>query len=384
MMRIGIFAAMAGRKAGGLESYELNLVRALANADHKNEYRIFCLSEEAAALFGIRQENFRFEPLWPGVRWISFPFVLPVKVRTAELDLLHATFVPPLWGSPDSVFTVHDLGMFTNPEYYHPALRWRMNGLIKKGIEQSRLVVCISDAIRNAVQDHFSVSATRLLTVHHGLDPWFRPPRFEQIAPVVRRYGLRAPYLIFVGQLRPGIKNLVRLLEAFAAFRRVERDALLVLAGRRPYRGRYPMEGFDETLDRLNLRYAVRELGYVALEDLPALYAGAEMLVFPSLCEGFGFPVLEAMACGTPVVASQIPALQEVSGDAALLVNPYSTDEIADGIFRMFHDRQLRETCRAKGLARARTFTWKQAAEKTIAAYRQASGTLESLQALSA
>lgn len=383
-MRIGIFPAMVGRRAGGLESYELNLVRALARADQSNEYRIFCLSGEAARLFEVEQENFRFEELWPGVRWISFPLILPVKIREAGLSLLHATFVPPLWGRRDTVFTVHDLGMFTNPEFYHPALRWRMNGLIREGIRGSRLIVCISDAVRDAVRDHFPVSAERLVTVHHGIDPSFRPQRRERIELVVRGYGLRAPYLLFVGQLRPGIKNLLRLLEAFAIFRSAEPDALLVLAGRRPYRGRYPMEGFDEAIERLNLRSAVRELGYVRPEDLPALYGGAEMLVFPSMCEGFGFPVLEAMACGTPVVASGIPALREVSGGAALLVNPHSSEEIAAGIERMFHDRRLRESCRARGLARARRFTWQQAAERTIAVYREASPSLTPSDALTA
>lgn len=383
-MRIGIFSAMVGRKAAGLESYERSLIRALAKTDRENEYRIFCLTEEAAASFGIQQENFRFEPLWPGVRWISFPLVLPFKVQATALNVLHATFVPPIWGQTDTVCTVHDLGMFTNPEFYHPALRWRMNGLIRKGVRQSRLVLCISDAVRDAVQDYFHVADSRVMTVHHGIDPIYRPQACEHVQTVMRRYGLRSPYLIFVGQLRIGIKNLVRLLEAFAIFRRSEKDAQLVLVGRRPYKGRYPMAGFDETIQRLNLQSAVRELGYVSVEDLPALYSGAEMLVFPSLCEGFGFPVLEAMACGTPVVASQIPALREISGGAALLVDPYSSEDIAAGMERMFYDQQLREKCCSKGLLRARSFTWEKAAEKTLAAYRQASGIPTKAQAISA
>jgi alpha-1,3-rhamnosyl/mannosyltransferase len=379
-MRVGIFVAMVGRKAAGLESYEHGLVRGLAELDHENEYRVFCLTEQAAASFGLQQDNVRFEPLRPGIRWISFPLVLPLKVAGAGLDVLHATFVPPPLCRTDAVFTVHDIGMFTNPEFYHPALRWRMNRLIVKGIKDSRLVLCISHAIKDMVREHFGVPDSRLVTVYHGIDPHFRPQPHAQVEAVLHRHGVKPPYIIFVGQLRVGIKNLVRLLEAFAAFRREVRDAQLVLVGRRPYRARYPMAGLDETIQRLHLQPAVRELGYVTIDDLPALYAGAEMLAFPSLCEGFGFPVLEAMACGTPAVVSNIPALAEVSGGAALLVDPYSSEDIAAGMYRMFHDRQLRDSCRAKGLVRARSFTWRKTAEGVLAAYKQVCGVGPSLQ----
>lgn len=373
-MRIGIFVAMVGRKAAGLESYEYGLVRGLAEIDKENEYRIFCLSEEAAASFRIDQPNFQLWPLWPGVRWISFPFVLPAKVAAAQLDVLHATFVPPIHCRTETVFTVHDIGMFTNPEFYHPALRWRMNRLIVNGIKKARVVVCISDAVKDLVRDHFKVPETRLTTVHHGLDPHFRPQSPEIVDAVLRKYGLRKPYVLFVGQLRVGIKNLVRLVEAFALFRRQVPEAKLVLVGRRPYRARYPMKGLDEAIHRLNLTDSVHELGYVSFKDLPAIYTGAEMLSFPSLCEGFGFPVLEAMACGTPAVISNLPALKEVSGGSAVVVDPLVAEDIAAGMYRIFTDSRLRESNISKGLVRVRNFTWRNTAEGVLSAYQQASG----------
>lgn len=369
-MRFGILIGMVGRAAGGLESYEYGLVNSLAALDHDNEYDMFCLNRRALDAFPTARPNFRYHALWPENRWISFPLTLPLALLSKRVETLHATFVkPPICPVP-TVFTVHDLGMFTNPEFYHAALRLRMNWLIRAGIRHSRMVICVSNTIRNLVREEFGVPEERLTTVYHGISPRYRPLPPEEARPVIEKYKLRRPYLLFVGQLREGIKNLSRLVQAFFQFREAGHPEVeLVLAGRRPYQARYPAAGLDATIKELGIGAHVRELGYVPDEDLPALYGQAEMLVFPSLCEGFGFPVLEAMACGTPVVASSIDTLQEISAGAAVLVNPESADDIAAGIHRVAADANLRDELRQKGLARASEFSWLRAARETLACY---------------
>jgi glycosyltransferase involved in cell wall biosynthesis len=199
---------------------------------------------------------------------------------------------------------------------------------------------------------------------------------FQPIEPALARrtladnYGIVEPYALFVGQLKAR-KNIARILEAFARFRLESRSELrLVLAGRRDWSS----AGMDEVIDRWKLRGQVIELGHLAHPDLAVLYSGARMLVFPSLWEGFGIPVIEAMACGTPVITSNNSCLPEIAGDAALLVDPYSVEAIAEAIYRLDTDAALRQTLREKGLQRARAFSWRRTAEQTLAAYRVAAG----------
>jgi glycosyltransferase involved in cell wall biosynthesis len=348
---------MVGRKAGGLESYEVGLINALAELDSENQYHLFCLSSESVSSLPSRAPNFSCHSLWPGNRWISLPVTLPIAAKT-RVDLLHATFVRPPFCPVSTVFSVHDLGMFTNPEFYHPALRWRMNQLIRSGIRRSKMVICVSNTIRELVREEFRVPDERLMTVYHGVSSRFRPLSVEQTEPVIRKYDLRRPYFLFVGQLREGIKNLTRLVKAFHLYRsRGNPEIQLVLAGRRPYQARYPAAGLDATIRDLGLAAQVRELGYIDDNDLPALYGRAEILAFPSLCEGFGFPVLEAMACGTPVLTSNTDTLREISGGAAWTVDPTSIEEIAHGMSHLSSDSAIRTELRAKGFKRAATFT---------------------------
>jgi glycosyltransferase involved in cell wall biosynthesis len=164
-------------------------------------------------------------------------------------------------------------------------------------------------------------------------------------------------------------KNIIRMLEAFHHFRHeVKSEIKLVLAGTKSWTS----EGIDETIERLKLKDHVIELGYVNNHDLPVLYSGAEMFVFPSLWEGFGIPVIEAMACSTPVLTSNNSALPEVAGGAAVLIDPYSVEDIASGMYKLFSDATLRQSLRAKGLERAKFFTWRRTAQQTLEAYKRA------------
>jgi glycosyltransferase involved in cell wall biosynthesis len=361
---------MAGRRAAGPETYEVNLVRALAAMDRKNEYHVFCLTRMAADSFDLQQDNVKYHVLRPGIRWISIPVTLPVELWAKQVEIFHATFIPPPIAPVGYVLTLHDLTTFQNPEYYHPLIRWRLNRAISSGLKKARKIVCVSACVRDMVSEAFQVSPDRLAVVHHGVSEEFCPIPLDRARETLRReYKISGPYLLFVGQMKAR-KNIIRILEAFSQFRNETRsDVRLALVGRRGHTS----EGIDETIVRLRLQSSVVELGHVKLEHLPSLYSAAEMLVFPSLFEGFGFPVVEAMACNTAVVTSKTSAMPEVAGGSAMLVDPLSVEEIAGAIYKLYTDNQFRQGLQAKGLVRAKHFSWARAAQETIAAYSGAS-----------
>ena len=368
-MRFGVFVVMAGRNAGGPETYEHGLIRSLAALDQQNEYHIFCLNPPAADSFRLIQENISYHVLWPDIRWVSIPVSLPLALRRSRIDLLHATYVPPPFSPTPYVFTLLDISMFTHPELYPPAIRWRLQKLVSRALQYARLIVCISQYTQDSVAEMFQTPAERLTTVHLGLQDSFRPVALEQARQVLKqKYHINYPYLLFVGSFVPR-KNIVRVVEAFYHFRQeAKANVKLVLAGQKAWGA----QEVNNTIERRQLREHVIELNYVADDDLPALYSGANMLVFPSLNEGFGFPVLEAMACGAPVLTSNLTSLPEIAGGAALLVDPYSVEDIASNMHTLFSDAALRASLREKGLERAKEFTWRHTAQRTLAAYHRA------------
>ncbi len=366
-MRVGIFVLMAGRQAGGPETYECSLIRALAKLDGDHEYHVFSLGPEAREAIGIEQRNLHYHVMWPRIRWISLPISLPLSLRRHRVDLYHATFAPPPISPLPYVFTMHDVTPFTHPQFYVPAIQKRLAALIRRGIEHARLILCVSQNAMETTAEYFDVPTERMTVVYHGVDPRYRPIPADEGRERLRRYGLDRPYVLFVGKLEAR-KNIQRLLEAYHLFyRQSGADLPLVLAGRRTL----APEVIDQTLDRLGIREHVIELGYAAEEDMPALYSGARLFLFATLWEGFGIPVLESMACGTPVITSRLSCLPEIAGDAALLVDPTDVNQIADAMRRLHDDEALRRTLIDRGLARAKQFTWERCAQQTLGAYRR-------------
>jgi len=376
-VRVGIFVVMAGREAGGPETYERCLVRELAALGGDDDLRVFCLDQQARESFAPVTRggaSVSYHVLRPSVRWVSITATLPWRLWRGEIDLLHATFIPPPFSPAQYVFTMHCFSTFAHPEFYPPAIRWRLNGSIKRGLSRARLILCVSENVRDLTAEKFRLPPERLRVIYNGIGDEFLPRAGEEIERAVARrevaeqYGIHDPYLLFVGQLKAR-KNVVRLIEAFHRFRQeVGVEVKLVLAGRRSFTS----EGIDETLERLRLRRSVIELGHLRHEALPTLYRAAEVFVFPSLWEGFGIPVIEAMACHTPVVTSNVSSLPEVAGGCAVLVDPYSVEDLAAGMYRAYTDTKLRVVLRAKGFERAKQFTWRRTARETLAAYREA------------
>ena len=316
---------------------------------------------------------------WPAnVGWqrsLRYPLVMGVPAAAPRLirlervvagDLFHATaYTAPHTRDVPIVVSVHDLALVRFPELGNAHLRG-VPERTRRAVAAARLVLASSETTRRDLIELLQVPAERIRVVYLGCDAMFRAlPADAARAYVRERYGLAAPYLLHVGTLEPR-KNLPRLISAYARLRAARHDVpTLLLAGARGWQ----YEAVFQRVEALALRDHVRFTERVPTADLPALYGAAAAFVYPSLYEGFGLPPLEAMACGTPVVCSNTTSLPEVTGDAALLVDPYDESAWTAAMQRILDDAALRSSLRGRGLERAQLFSWERCARETLAAY---------------
>jgi glycosyltransferase involved in cell wall biosynthesis len=286
-------------------------------------------------------------------------------------DVAHFTNgMIPIGSSVATVVTVHDMSLRLYPNC-HPVRRLLLNRpLMHVAIRQASSIVTVSNSARRDLLRLHGVAPDRVAVVHEAASPAFRPiadrARLEDIRA---RYGLPRQFMLYVGTIEPR-KNLTRLMTAFAAARKAGIPHHLVCVG--PYG--WSSRDLTGRIERLAIQDAVHFTGYVPFEHLPAIYNLGEFFAFPSLYEGFGLPVVEAMACGVPVLTSTTSSLGEIAGDAAVMVDPMDTDAIADAIVRLATDPDLRRDRAARGLQRARSFSWEQTARDMLAVYHRAAG----------
>ena len=375
-MRIAFDATAIPRLMAGAAVYTYELARALAAVDRDNEYVIFARGDHfddlPATRAGLRVVKVR-APSRP-MRLVWEQAILPRRLRQLGIDVLHSphhTTPLPVRLRADCrrVVTFHDLTFFLIPERYPATRRLYFQTMTRLSARVADAVIVPSGAVREDVTRILRLPPRRVFAIPEAAGPAFRPQDAGAVEAVRRRYGLEGPFLLSVGSLEPG-KNRERLLQAFARLRARGPTHTLVIAGQPAWRH----EGEEPLARRLGLADAVRFLGHVPQADLPALYSGADLFVFPSLYEGFGLPALEALACGTPVVASNVSALPEVVGDAALQVSPLDVEALADAMERVLHDPRLRADLRERGLKRAAGFSWERAARETLAVYEWAAG----------
>jgi glycosyltransferase involved in cell wall biosynthesis len=296
----------------------------------------------------------------------SLRFEQPPLERLLRFDVLFApNFVPPPTRTSRLVVTVHDLAFRRFPETA-PAATRRWLRRLDRTVRRAAEIIVPSEATRTDLLDLGPVDADRVTVIHHGIDHHrFRPAPPEDVRRVRRRYGIDRPYLLFVGGIEPR-KNLPALLRAYASLPGDLRPALVLAGASVPWHpeGRTAL---TEALGRLPAEALSRVVltGYLGDPDRAPLYTGAEALAFPSRYEGFGFPVLEAMACGTAVVTSDVSSLPEIAGEDAVLVDPDDDTSIADGLRRVLEDDSLRARLREAGPARAARFSWDDAARST-------------------
>jgi glycosyltransferase involved in cell wall biosynthesis len=367
-MRIGIFVLMAGREAGGPETYEIELIRALARLDKNNEYVIYCTGPEAMRACQVKQDNFRMRVLGPNARAISVGVTLPLMLMRDGVDFCHATFTPPPFITRALAFTMHCVSSFVHPEFYKPVVAWRLNRLLKTGINTAQRILCVSRTTMLHLEEMFSVSPERMSVTYNGVGERFVPTPPEEARKIIaRELGISDPFLLFVGKLQ-GQKNVERLVRAFHRFCQETRSQTKLVMVGRPAGNAVDVPAL---LSELNLQKDVVLAGYAPAGLLPQLYSASRAFVFPSVWEGFGIPVVEAMACGTPVITSTATCLPEIVGDAAITVDPTSVEAIAEAMARVDGSEEQRQRLIQAGLQRASLFTWDKCARATLEAYAQ-------------
>lgn len=290
---------------------------------------------------------------------------LPVEAMRLGVDLLHGlAFALPMLSPIPAVVTVPDMSYLLFPHYHARGRRLYLNLATRLAVAKARAVVAISECTKRDVCRLLGVSEAKVAVTHLGVDEQFAPPLPEERAAFLEKVGLKH-YIYYQGTLEPR-KHLLTLVEAFALLRRSGwREHKLVLGGA-------PGWGYQriyEAVEREGLAEDVVFLGYVPPEESPRWYGGADLFVYPSAYEGFGLPPLEAMACGTPVVTSDASSLPEVVGNAGLMVRPGDARALMEAMLRLLSDPALRSELSAKGLARARRFSWTATAKATSDLY---------------
>jgi glycosyltransferase involved in cell wall biosynthesis len=358
----------------GIGTYVRNVVRHLAQLDRETTYLLFCNPADESTLRDLAEN---FVPVVDSSAGYSLRehVSLPLKLRRLGAELLHSPhYVRPLFCTIPSVVTIHDCIHLLFPQYLPNRMAFRYARYVMgSAIQNSSIVFTVSEASRADILRFYpSTDPAKVHVVPNAIDAELLVDPGEAERDRVReRYQIRGRFVLFAGNVKPH-KNLERLIRAFARVRCQEgnEDLRLVLIGDDV--GRYA--SLRRTADEAGVRQEVRFFGFVPHETLAALYRMATVFAFPSLYEGFGLPPLEAMACGTPVVTSRISSLPEVVGDGALLVDPYSEEDIAQGISRVLDDQDLRLRLVERGLERAAGYSWARSVRQIHAGYLKALG----------
>ncbi|HEY7509307.1 MAG TPA: glycosyltransferase family 1 protein [Vicinamibacteria bacterium] len=383
-LRVGIDVSGAVAPDTGIGRHTVELVRALQRTCADLDLVLF-LNRFPRLRPSDRSLGPVVNPRWPARvllgawRRLEWP---PVDAFTGPVDVFHTSdWTHPPQRAGKTVVPVHDLGALVHPEWYAPevaAIHAEKNRL---AAERATAIVAVSAFTRSEILRVVGVAPERVHVVPAGVGADFAAPPEAAVAAARRRAGLTGPYLLYVGT-RERRKNLGGLLDVFAVIARARPALDLAVVGMRPWaeaRGIHGSEHWsgpeiEEKVARLGLSERVRFVGQVPRADLPALYAGAAAFVFPSYYEGFGLPLLEAMACGTPVVTSNRAAMPEVVGDAAVQVDPDRHREFAEAVLAVLADRHRHEDLRARGLRRAAHFTWDASARAQRDVYRAICG----------
>jgi glycosyltransferase involved in cell wall biosynthesis len=376
-MRIGIDAHAIGARQGGNETYIRSLIKSLAEIDGDNLYTIYLANASAAAQwregFTNQYRNFSVRLLPPPTPLVRVPVYLTYELLRRPVDVLHVQYTAPPFCRAPLVVTIHDLAFERMPETFTRRGSFQLKLTVRRTAKKAARIATVSEYSRRDLLDIYKLPSEKVTVTYNGVETHFKPgPAVPNEAEEIRnRFGIAREFLLAVGSLQPR-KNLVRLIRAYEKLRgeRADFRPQLVIVGRKLW---LTHEIFDEVKKH---RWAddVILTGYVSDEDLPALYRAARAFVYPSLFEGFGLPPLEAMACGTPVVTSNVSSLPEVTGDAALLIDPNDERSLAGALIEIVNNDRLRAELREKGIAQAKKFTWRDAAQKTLRLYQEAYG----------
>lgn len=375
MQRIAIDYTPAFEQSGGIGRYVRELTAALAGLDDANAYRLFVAGAAARALPPAPAANFQWRPTAITPRWLAriwhrARLPLPVEAFTGAVNLFHATdfALPSTLPTTRTLLTVHDLSFVRVPEAASPPLKAYLDAVVPRSIKRADHILADSQATKNDLIDLYKTPADKITVLYSGVDQRFRRVSEQRILNSTRsKYGLADfSFVLSVGTVQPR-KNYSRVIRALAELRATGHDLRYAIAGAKGWLE----EEMQQTIAISEMEDYVHLLGQVDDEDLPALYSASRMLLTPSLYEGFGLPILEAMACGAPVITSNISSLPEVAGDAAVLVDPVDAAAIRDAIALVESDAALREQLIKQGYRQTEKFSWQRSAAQLLSVYRR-------------
>jgi glycosyltransferase involved in cell wall biosynthesis len=383
-MRIGIDARTILNpekgEAIGAGHYTYQLIRHLLRMDTENEYVLFFdfhVREKDIKKFSQPNVKIKFYPFSDYKKYlpVAYSEILGTATLTKEkLDVLHSTSPQsriPAGYSGKCVVTFHDMAEYACPQCF-PTLKMTKDKAVLNLMEsKADKIIAVSNSLKEDLQKTFKTKPEKIQVIYSGLDKRF----FNELEPgaqkVLGKFGIEKKYILFLGTLEPS-KNITRLLEAFVKFKEDFQkkgkpfEYQLVVAGKRGWLS----QEYQQMVKDMGLAKDVVFTGYVVGDELVPLFKGAEFFVMPSLYEGFGMTVLEALATGTPSIISKVSSLPEIAGDAAYYVNPLNTEEIADAMLKFANDENFRMSFVAKGLEQAKKFDWDKVARETLAVYK--------------
>jgi len=364
-MHLALNVTDIGRQRGGNESYLLGLIDGLRSLPADGDR--FSLTACRAGLQDLsavaNPDRFRVIDTGPYRRWPSYLWQQTQAVRRVQADWYVSTFLLPPIVPCRAAVLIHDLSFRAHPDYFPRSIALYMRVLVVAALRRAEVVVALSEFTRREIERFYPWALRKTVVVYPGIDRGFEAMDAGDDAATRHIYGVSQPYLLAVGNIHPR-KNLARLLAAYEQLcaHRADRPTL-VWAGIERW-------GSDDLRTRAQA-VGVQLIGRVEAAHLPALYRGAQALIYPSLYEGFGLPPVEAMACGTPVITSNTTSLPEAVGDAALMVDPLNIDQLRDAIERVVSDAALRAELRQRGLAHGARFNWSTTAAQLMQALRQ-------------
>ncbi len=371
-MKIAIDALPLLGQAGG-RSYLHYLLKHIFEIDNENLYSLFFrISKKPTNNFNsspnVRSYNIPLPNRFLEFLWTKNKYYIPFTENYFQNPEVYFStiYFSPVFKKCSVVSVVYDITTMLYDEYKEH--RHLFDLRLKNTIKRSKYLIAISEYTKNELCKHYGVEPEKVIVVHLAAAQNFRPIQDkEKVRNVIKKYSIDSDYILYVGNIGPH-KNLLRLVNVFEKLKRIYKiPHKLVLCGK-------TLWGADvlKKIESLNLIDEIKITGYILDEDLPYIYNAADLFVFISLYEGFGLPVLEAMSCGIPVVASNVTSIPEVVGDAGLLVNPLAQDEISNSILKVLNDEQLKNELSIKGLKCAQNFSWEKTARETLEVFKKA------------